>query len=303
MEQAPCSTWAASHQTQEAGQTVVLDDKTPGSKIVFHFKSQNSVYNVALAPGITDKRKEDTKMSDLGPRIAAYFQGLNSLDYAIASVQQTKNGGDSSRVLTPESFIFTTQGSSPGVLCVYIKTRGSGNNSGWSAPHFQPNNNDVLPIPQGFTASIIIRHDLFSDKYLIPQLQNQVTGAGLLHQLDKDDSFTNGFRYMLQMNPAALKNDKYGPGPWRNLDLYCDYQFTQPPLALTLSNRSANWNWEFQDYRYPWSHSNNNLHGKVYFDVHLNAVRIVLPDIFCVPLKRLKTSSCHLELPDCFGHR
>jgi hypothetical protein len=262
-----------SNRHQEAGQTVVLGEKTSGSKIVFHFKSQNSVYNVTLAPGVTDKRKEDTHMADLGPRIATYFQELNSLDYAVAGVQQPKNEADRDRVLTPESFVFTTQGSSPGVLCVYIKTRGSGNNVGWTAPHFQPNNNNVLPIPQGFTTSIIIRHDLFSEKYLIPQLQTQVAPGGLLHQLDKDNNFANGFRYLLQLNPSALKNNKFGSGPWHNWDLNIDYAFTDPPLALTLSNRSANWYWDFTDYRYPWSHWKSGAHGRVYFDVHLNAVR------------------------------
>ncbi len=53
--------WAASHQNQDAGQTVVLGDKTPSSKIVFHFKSQNSVYNVVLALGATDKKGKTPK--------------------------------------------------------------------------------------------------------------------------------------------------------------------------------------------------------------------------------------------------
>jgi hypothetical protein len=252
---------------------VVLGDKTPGSKIVFHFKSHDAVYSVSLAPGITDKRKEDTHMADLASRIALHFQDLNSLDYAIAGVQQPKNEADLARILTPESFIFTTQGSSPGVLCVYIKTRGSGNNAGWAAPHFQPNNKDVLPIPQGFTSSIIIRNDLFNEKYLIPQLQGQVAPGKLLGHVNKDNNFVNGFRYLLQMNSSSLKNDRFGSGPWHNWDLNIDYAFTDPPLALTLSNRSANWYWDFQDYRYDWSHWKSGTSGKVYFDVHLNAVR------------------------------
>jgi hypothetical protein len=228
-------------------------------------------------PGTPDSKKVDQVIADMSTPIQNYFMkstNINSLDYALASVQQTVNSQDAGRVLYPESFIFRTQGSAPGVLCVYIKTNGSGNDAGLAYPHFQPGNQDVLPIPQGHTASIIIHHELFNDKYLIPQLQSQTFSGGLIvkNGVSKDDSFTKGFKYYLRMAPQALRSRQFGPGPWYDKKLRCNYQLDDPPLTLTISNGMGNWFWQFGDHRYDWSRDNNNLHGKVYFDVNLNKV-------------------------------
>ncbi|CAN9253401.1 unnamed protein product [Alternaria alternata] len=261
-----------------SSQRVVFGDlNTKSCKIIFHFKSENSKYTVQKIPGVGDHKKVDQLMSDFSTAIQNYFlrsDKINSLDYALASVQQTVNHVDEGRVLHPESFIFRTQGSAPGVLCVYIKTNGSGNDTGFADPHFQPGNQSVLPIPQGHTASIIIRHELFNEKYLFPQLQSQTSSGGLVKEngVTKDQSFLNGFKYYLRMAPGALVSNKLqSKGPWSERQLRCAYQFDNPPLTLTISNGVGNWFWQFSDYRYDWSRDNKNEHGKVYFDVNLNA--------------------------------
>jgi hypothetical protein len=279
--------FSLTNNAQDGSKPIVFDDlKTNTCRIVFHFHNSLSTYKILNAAGAPTTRDPNAQvMSDMTIKLANYFQDpqkVNSLDYALATVQRTANAQDSDAVLLPESFIFRTAGAYPGVLCVYIKTKGSNNPAGISSPAFQPNNKDISPIPQGYTASIVIRKELFGNKYLVPELKSHAFSGGLIagdKGVQENTDFAAGFQYYLTMAPAALNSTVYGPGPWQDKNLNCNYDFADQPLRLTLSGGKANWFWQFQDRRYDWSRWENNLHGKVYFDVHLNKVS---PELFAI---------------------
>ncbi|KAK5100668.1 hypothetical protein LTR70_001432 [Exophiala xenobiotica] len=227
-------------------------------KVVFHFQAEGSLYSVRKTAAHPEEIEFDQTMQQAAEEIRTWFKassGFSSLDYALATVEQRKATGDAADILYPESFIFRTQGSDP-------------NHRGHLDPAFKPENQELLSIPQGYTASVIIRREIFLERYLTPLLTTQCGGPGVLNSVELDNNFKTGFLYNLRISPKALvnRNPAIGRGPWNdgNLKIVCDFGWNDPPLTLKIENGQAQWSWDFQDNRHDWSTWNNS--GRAYFD-------------------------------------
>lgn len=138
------------------------------NSVIIHFRNEKgATFTITPLPS-TDT---DALVTYFLPVLQQYFQTqVSELDYALANVSnQPAPPGET--VLTPASFAFATAGEADtGVLSLYIQTRESGNPSGNPSPSFQPGDSAVLPIPAGFTASLILSNALVLNTFLKPQL-------------------------------------------------------------------------------------------------------------------------------------
>lgn len=180
-------------------------DSAKGENIVFHFhgipQSDWRIYS---------KDRNGVPTPDIDPATAAAAAGLqqwflrrvNMVDYTIARVASAKSLDDPDSVLQPKSFVFAAQGrGDQAVLSIFLQTVGSGNGPGQTNPRFSAAES---PLPQGSEASIIIRHELFRDRYLIKQLND------ILRTADNP-------------NPARIADCENGRG--FSLDVYIDRKF------------------------------------------------------------------------------
>jgi hypothetical protein len=194
------------HAGRQQNQRVFADaDSAKGKNIVFHFhgipQSDWKIYS---------KDRNGVATPDIDPTTAAaaaglqqwFLQRVNMVDYTIARVAGAKSLDDPNSVLQPRSFVFAAQGrGDQAVLSIFLQTVGSGNQPGERNPRFSTAES---PLPQGSDASIIIRHELFRDQYLIKQLND------ILRTADNP-------------NPARIAHCENGRG--FSLDVYIDRKF------------------------------------------------------------------------------
>lgn len=161
-------------QISELGDVVTFSSGNPeASHVIIHFNNQKGTsFSIDPAPKLGDK---DILEIYFLPVIKEYFQThIHAIDYALAGVNnEIPAKGDT--VFTPKSFVFAAMGSSgssgPGVLSLYIQTEQSGNPPGNPVPSFQPGGTAISPVPEKYTASIILSNVLIKNSFLKPQIE------------------------------------------------------------------------------------------------------------------------------------
>ncbi|MCR8842608.1 hypothetical protein NQ117_02845 [Paenibacillus sp. SC116] len=167
-------------EIDDQGNIIVFEDGIINeNSIIIHFRTSDS--NL-VSFNITPEPSPDLILV-LGtvylPLLATYFKtSISEIDYALANVNNTPSTNGNLN-LTPSSFIFSSMASdddASGVLSIYIQTKESQNQPGSLEPSFILNNTTYSPIPQGYTASLIISNSLVSS-FINTQFSNQAFNA------------------------------------------------------------------------------------------------------------------------------
>ncbi|MBD3919428.1 hypothetical protein H8B09_11750 [Paenibacillus sp. PR3] len=188
----------------EAGNIVTFSDgNVHDNHVIIHFNNEKGA-NFLIQP-VPEPSDKDPMETYFLPAISQYFQdNVNAIDYALAAVNNSKPT-DGASVLTPQSFIFHTAAddNSDGVLSLYIQTVESGNDPGDRSPNFQPGGSTVYPIPEGYTASVVLSQPLLRKVFLQPQLTNNGFSVTFLPVSD-------GISMQLRKNASVLSDGDSG---------------------------------------------------------------------------------------------
>ncbi|WP_027086556.1 hypothetical protein [Cohnella panacarvi] len=181
----------------EYDNVVTFSDGNPhDNHIIVHFKSEKgTLYQIVPAP---DPQDQDILVTYFLPVLKEYFQtNIRAIDYALSSINN-KRPQSGETILTPKSFVFASTGDGDdGVLSLYIQTNESGNPPGNPSPSFQPGDVASCPVPNGYTASIILSNRLMTQSFLKRQLEasgfsvelsNPVSGGGVSAILRKNQN-------------------------------------------------------------------------------------------------------------------
>ena len=210
---------------------------------------------------------------------------VQAINYSLASVQNKPI--PNVMYLVPQEVAFSVYAKAGqekvGCLSLYIMTQDSDNQPGNEDRQFkvqfaQDQFVETYPIPDGYTASIIIRHDLFATKFLRNSLL-----------LSKSDDNTNTFREVTvrQDNQVGFRLDmrinSRGMGKfsskdyWGGLDVDAiNWDFGRELLGLIVDNRTnATWAYAFHD-RLGWS--GDRWWGKTYYDLTLDKTSPMVAD-------------------------
>ena len=201
---------------------------------------------------------------------------VESINYSLAIIHKKPIPGV--MYLVPQDVLFTVYAKpyqeKVGCLSLYIKTQDSGNQPGNENPRFQLPKHDFIntyPIPDGYTASIIIRHDLFANKFLRDSMVHSKSD-------DNNDTFREvtiredrevGFALDMQINSRGM--GKFSQkGYFGGLDVdRIGWDFGRDPLSLVIDDRSkAVWHYHFGD-RLGWERD-SRWWGKTYYDLNLD---------------------------------
>ncbi|KAK0652925.1 hypothetical protein B0T16DRAFT_107803 [Cercophora newfieldiana] len=175
-------------KTDASGKVIDFDeDPTAKVHIVFEFGAGAS-YKVEENPS---KPAPKGAVNPFNPIVRAKLGGwmselkyIQTLRYALAVVtKKTAAVAGAKSTLNPEKMTFvayappksdspTTTTTTKGCLSVYMKVKDSGHNPGNPSPMFKlpVSNVATYPIADGFTASILIRNEVFANKFLIPTI-------------------------------------------------------------------------------------------------------------------------------------
>lgn len=174
------------------------------------------------------------------------LKNVEYIDYSIAEISNTASS-KASDLLTPQSFVFSSQ---PGVLNIFIKTKGSGRDEGSANPRFDLEYKySYTPIPQGYGASIIIARQLFQDKYLIPNIKKRcphLSADNPVKAKTVDKGITLELRYEKKY---TIKGYFAGTGYTDYHFKDTDIDFDENPLLLEIGDEGENfspqynWNW------------------------------------------------------------
>ena len=182
-------------EIKEQGNIIEFSDcGSHDNHVIIHFKNEKGTsYEIVPEPDPQDK---DTLVTYFLPVLKQYFQTeINEIDYAVSTVNNSQPTSGLS-VFTPKSFAFASIGDDhSGVLSLYIQTSESNNPPGNASPSFQPGDSQVSPIPESYTASIILSYDLITKAFLKPQLEKSgftvsfdTVSDGISAQLTEDSS-------------------------------------------------------------------------------------------------------------------
>jgi hypothetical protein len=256
---------------QGSGSNVIRFDEHPDAElhIVINFETttaEGATYDIDLAPEVKAQQGPnaptitDDFSVGLRGKLAAWFKdpsNISAIQYALAVVNKTPV--PQATFLTPSSLSFSVYSSDkdPAVAClsIYMQTQGSGFEPGNVKRTFNlPNSGDInsFPIPTGYTASIIIRHDVFAEKFLRDSiLALQVPGGD--KKIFKSVTLmtpTEGFHLTAKLNSGAVAD--LGNGTWfggfgggfRVTDV--NWDFGANDLTFKIKAAKASWNYYFK---------------------------------------------------------
>jgi len=180
------------------------------------------------------------------PHLANYFrESVAGVDYALATVNN--KGGGTGLVLKPKQFAFATSGSlDTGTLSIYILTDVSGHDAGDASPVFSPGGaTDLVPVPAGFTSSVILSYDLITSVYFKSQLETPATPDAVKYTVSVVAS-SEGVDLRLATNQSVIgdgSDGSYYDGSnysYDGLDVPID---DKNPMVLTISNATYKLSW------------------------------------------------------------
>lgn len=175
---------AASGDTEEVHDgtcPIVFKDGTITTQQVFlHFKNvSETTFNIVPVPSKEeDAHKQVIYQENIRPEIIAlittfFKEEVSEIDYSMGGISNASKKG--ATTILPKSFIFSVSkpdNNSAGCLNLYIQSVDSGNPPGDVNPSFQPAGNTISPVPDGYTASLILSGD-FMGKLLASLLSDK----------------------------------------------------------------------------------------------------------------------------------
>ncbi|KAK4221376.1 hypothetical protein QBC38DRAFT_429224 [Podospora fimiseda] len=246
-----------------SGKAVRFDDH-PDSElhVVLNFQTttaQGAVYTVDLLPNYQPPAGQpkppitDDLSVGLRDKLAAWIanpDNISCIQYALAVVN--KKPVKNATFLTPETLSFSVYSSpndkSIACLSIYMQTQGSGFGPGNLNRSFKlpaSSNTNTFPIPSGHTASIIIRHDLFAQKFLRDSMAAlQKDGRSVFTSVTVKSS-TEGFDLAAAVNGRAaadLGNQQWWGGGFKVTEV--DWSWVHE-LGLKVRDSKSSWSYEF----------------------------------------------------------
>lgn len=223
----------------EAGNIVTFSDgDVHDNHVIIQFNNEKGA-SFLIQP-VPDPADQDPMETYFLPAISQYFQDkVSAIDYALVAVNNSKPT-DGASVLTPKSFIFHTaaDNNTDGVLSLYIQTIESGSDPGDLSPNFQPGGSSVYPIPEGYTASLVLSQPLLRKVFLQPQLTNNGFNVTFLPVSD-------GISMQLRKNASVLSDGDsgsyiFGGYSYDGLNI----SLNDCPLTLTIQDSKLSLQWQ-----------------------------------------------------------
>lgn len=213
------------------------DDKTSQSHVILHFANEKGTqFKIMPEPDPSLKAIINPQFVDA---VESYFTyHVTEIDYALAQVNNDK-ASQGSVLLTPKSFVFASEGDGEtGILSLYIQVKESGNPPGNRNPSFQPGTKEMLPIPENFTASLILGYQLLTTCYITKQLQDE--GFAVTYE-----SVPKGIACSVSKDLEILaKNDSghwlFGSHYYKGFDI----NFKDHPIRMQIADGSVSLNWQ-----------------------------------------------------------
>ena len=236
------------------------DDKLGSSYITFEFDNEKIDADIRNTTGKSlnqDSVLLKTKYNVVNGLVTYMLdkEHVQWIKYSIAVVTNKVNPGDKwSDLLRPSKCMFSTQ---PGVLNVFIKTKGSSSTTGITPPSFRHSTTrDVLPFPTGHEASIIISRHLFINDFLLPNLKAKCKELKSDSPVDASKPASgSGLTLNLRMEHSKSFNHQIKSGGWLVSDILTVRDFTTDfdtnPLTVIIDKGSdgitpeAKWQWTF----------------------------------------------------------
>ncbi len=214
------------------------DTEEKEQHIYIHFKGSKSENPYKIVP---TPQPEDVDILNIAIiKISEYFnsEAVQEIEYALTSVTNKKASQEEQ--ILPKSFIFaTTQQGDVGVLSIYIQTVNSDNDRGNPNPSFQPGDKQILPIPQGYTASLIISNDFMGKNYFTKSFSQKGW------KVERVSTEKSGIKYKLtkdkKISVSGLKTS--GQNQVFSDDIVID--FNTHSFEFTLDNSVAQVNFNF----------------------------------------------------------
>lgn len=249
----PMAAISGDSAVHSGGQVVVFDDALTMAQVILHFNNtEETVFDVKPMPNAEqqaaglDLLKPQIKPAIIDQLKRFFKDNVREIDYAVGGVAKvTSPAGQVT--LQPKSFIFSASKpdvKTDGTLNLYIQTQNSGNPQGDMVPAFQPGGTSMLPIPDGYTASMIVSADLLLKTYVQPQFKalgwtvsSKAVGEGVEVQLAKSD----GVRI-----PGV---HKMGVDQEWSQDVNVSFQSNPFTVLLNKNNLNVTWNFQ-QDVRW-----------------------------------------------------
>ncbi|KAK3986197.1 hypothetical protein QBC44DRAFT_344793 [Cladorrhinum sp. PSN332] len=282
---------------------VIRFDEHPDAElhVVLNFQTtmaQGAVYTVGLLPGYQPPEGTpkppvtDDFTVGLRDKLAAWIanpDNISCIQYALAVVN--KKPVKDATFLTPESLSFSVYSSSndKSVAClsIYMQTQGSGFNPGNTSRSFTlpaSANTNTFPIPSGHTASIIIRHDLFAQKFLRDSMLALQKDNHKVFNSVTVNSSTEGFDLTASVNGRAaadLGNATWFGGGFTVTNV--DWNWGANDLGLKIRDSKSSWSYEFNP-ELNWSEVNSAgdghhtivAYGKTTYNMKLDKTGLAL---------------------------
>ncbi|KAJ8520298.1 hypothetical protein ONZ45_g2854 [Pleurotus djamor] len=241
------------------GRVPITFDDHPDTKlhVVFNFdNTSSSVFSIECPDALSNT------FQPLAPVLAKWMkEHVSTVQYSLAAVAPTHTQG--ATYLTPEAMAFTLhRDDENSCLSVYIKTKDSGNAPGNQTRVFQlpgKKGMEALPIPRGYSASIIIRNKLFRERFLLDSLKDLRDGEGKKSfESVTSNSTTDGFKLDLRLDHHVIgdftKRKWYGGLSVGQIN----WRLSQSPLDLRIRDGRADWDY-FHEFEVGWHQYGTNI--------------------------------------------
>ncbi|KAI9845916.1 MAG: hypothetical protein M1837_004452 [Sclerophora amabilis] len=249
------------------------DSKETTRNIVMHFKNIPKE-TWELKPVDKEKASKLKATCDVADAVselqAWFFNNVNDVEYKIAQVNNQKlPGGQSGVQLRPLSFVFASHGEGDdAVLSIYIQTDASGRAPGNTNPKFEISDNSggqliYRPLPKGYTAGMVIHHEVMRDNLFLPSLNAAVTVEGETQHAASNSLSpgARGFQFNVKVDRKFMQpvnepydfrldfwngsySEVFGKGILLNLQDH--------PLVLRIEDGKAKWTLAYEDNNMTW---------------------------------------------------
>lgn len=252
-------------QVATTGNVVTFEDgQQTQAHIVLHFKGTTSNDGSPTGTFFTIQPQPSNSSEVLNillTKLQTYFLNeVNEIDYSLtaltASPANTSISSASNEIaIIPKSFVF---GCDTGVLSLYILTENSGNATGNPRPVFQPGGKEILPIPQGHTASIVFSKAFVEKVYL----------NAAYFQIDNTVEVGIGVKYTAAIPPLLYNPSHLGNPQLQSDSINIDY--SKLPFSILFQTNQASISWMYQQtIHWTWSDIGTQEEGTTEIQVSL----------------------------------
>ncbi|KAH6604998.1 hypothetical protein Trco_006705 [Trichoderma cornu-damae] len=232
----PISSVTGDEDEHQSPDTVIefKDDTIAQHYIVFHFQNKQTTWQMQKKS--QDKLDTDDEMRQVCSDVALWLGDANNIqwiDFRMAQVSNAKgtsSGATDTDYLRPRSFVLST---SSGTLMVFVRTKSS--KDGRVPARFNYKGSDeMLPIPAGSDASIIISQNAFA-RFVSGQIQNHCQGnLRDSNSVSAKDGVDSGIQWDLVLRGDTTWNIGNDIGLFKYTIDTVDVDFSKHPLSFKL---------------------------------------------------------------------